>query len=61
MKTIRHIPMRKEEFTKDQWYDIARRQEPGLTRAAFDAKWPRFCQFLGLLQNAEIIECKLNG
>lgn len=53
--------MRKEEFTKDQWYHIARKQEPGLTRRAFDAKWPQFCKFLELLQNAQIIECKLDG
>lgn len=56
MKAIRHQPLRKEEFTKDQWYEICRREDPHLLRAEFDAKWPAFCKFLETLQNCEIIE-----
>jgi hypothetical protein len=61
MTATRHAPIRKDEFTKDQWFDMARAQEPGLTRAVFDARWPDFCKFIEHMQNMEIIEYKLNG
>ena len=47
-------PLRKEEFTKDQWFAICRQSELGLTREEFDRKWPHFCRFLEHLQNAHI-------
>lgn len=61
MKTVRHEPMRKEELTKDQWFEVARRDDPGLTRTEFNLKWPQFCRFLETLQNSHIIEYRLNG
>lgn len=60
MKAIHHTPIRKEEFTKDQWFDIARNHEPGLTRGEFNRKWPQFCKFLEMIQNAQIVEFKTN-
>lgn len=59
MKTLRLEPLRKEEFTKDQWFEICRRSEPGLTRQKFEKKWPAFCRYLTYLQNHAEIEIQL--
>jgi hypothetical protein len=50
MKAIA-APLRKEEFTKDQWFEICRHEQPSLTRAEFNRKWPDFCRYLEHLQN----------
>jgi hypothetical protein len=37
--------VRLDEFSKDEWYDICRRVQPGLTREDFDRMWDHFVQW----------------
>lgn len=33
---------RLDEYTKDEWFDLARQLKPGLTRQEYDAMWDEF-------------------
>lgn len=33
---------RLDEYTKDEWWDVARAVKPDLTREEYDAMWERF-------------------
>lgn len=34
--------MNLHEYTKDEWFDVARQFVPGLTNAEYDAMWDRY-------------------
>lgn len=54
----RHEPIRKDEFTKDWYFEEAQRQEPGITREEFEKRWPAFQMFIEQIQNQTIFEVK---
>lgn len=35
-------PNRLDEFTKEEWWDVAKKLKPGLTEEEYDDMWDRF-------------------
>ncbi len=37
-------PVKLDEYTKDEWYDVWRKFKPDAPREEYDAAWQRFCE-----------------
>ena len=38
--------MKLTEYTKDEWFSVARLLKPGLTREDYESMWARFCEHM---------------